>query len=163
MVPLPTSDMTCKVHILNLFSTTLLHQTYTCGPLAGWQFSWVFRSVVLISNYKWAFLFVWHLSRRLCYLFSVSSLLRDRRSSSNCIWSSTMRSFSESSCCTSSILFSCCKRMNFSLNVKTQRKLFKTEVMNIKVEKKTIPVLDGQQLSFQVVTTWTPSLIHFCS
>ncbi len=49
------------------------------------------------------------------YLFSVSSWLRPRRASSSCSCSSVIRSFSDSSCCSCNILFSCCRRMNLSL------------------------------------------------
>lgn len=58
----------------------------------------------------------------LCYccfsshLFSVSSSFTVRCFCSSCSWSSEIRSFSDPSCCNRSILFSCCSRINISLN-----------------------------------------------
>lgn len=49
-------------------------------------------------------------------LFSVSSSLRVLCASSSWAWSAAIFSLSYSSCCTLSILFSCCSLMNFSLN-----------------------------------------------
>lgn len=56
------------------------------------------------------------------HLFSVSSSFTVRCFCSSCSWSSAIRSFSDPSCFSRSILFSCCSRINISLNQKQQQK-----------------------------------------
>lgn len=56
------------------------------------------------------------------HLFSVSSSFTARCFCSSCSWSSAIRSFSDPSCFSRSILFSCCSRINISLDQKQQKK-----------------------------------------
>lgn len=82
------------------------------------------------------------------HLFSVSSSLRVLCASSSWACSAAIFSLSHSSCCTLSILFSCCSLMNFSLNKSHIQRLF--ACTHTKLEQKVntpseavLPVLNG--------------------